>query len=108
MRTNAVRHVKVMKQFFSAMALVVGIATSIRFETPGVVWLAAQTPVAQAHFMFPNTPAAKQLQAWLAAFNSGDRATIRAFVEKVMSEGTPADFVEQTIRIRNQVGGLDF
>jgi CubicO group peptidase (beta-lactamase class C family) len=70
--------------------------------------LAAQAPPAQAHFAFPDTPAARQLQAWLAAFNSGDRATIQAFVNKVMPPGTSADFIEQTIQMRNEFGGFDF
>ncbi|MGA2018919.1 MAG: serine hydrolase domain-containing protein, partial [Opitutaceae bacterium] len=70
--------------------------------------LAAQAPAARAPFAFPNTPAARQLQAWLAAFTSGDRATIQAFVQKVMTPGTPTNFVEQTIAMRSQTGGLDF
>ena len=97
-----------MKQFLWVMALIVGITTPIGFEALSVPLVAAQAPVAQAHFTFPDTPAAKQLQAWLAAFNSGDRATIQAFVKKVMTEDTPPGFVDQTIQMRNQMGGFDF
>jgi CubicO group peptidase (beta-lactamase class C family) len=86
----------------------VGITALIGFEVLSVPRLAAQAPEAQAHFTFPNTPAARRLQAWLAALNSGDRATIQAFLERVMSESTPPDFVQQTIQLRNQFGGFDF
>ena len=70
--------------------------------------LAAQAPAPQPHFVFPDTPAAQQLQAWLAAFTSGDRATVQAFVQKVMTPGTPSNFVDQTMAMRSQMGGLDF
>jgi CubicO group peptidase (beta-lactamase class C family) len=70
--------------------------------------LAPQATKAQAPFTFPDTPAAKQLQAWLAAFNSGDRASIKAFVKKDTIEATPPSFIDQTVQIRNQVGGFDF
>jgi CubicO group peptidase (beta-lactamase class C family) len=108
MRSDSATSPKALKQFLWAMALIVGITTPIGFEVLSVPRLAAQAPIAQAHFTFPDTPAAKQLQAWLAALNSGDRATIQAFVEKVMSQGTPPDFVQQTIQLRNQYGGFDF
>jgi D-alanyl-D-alanine carboxypeptidase len=69
----------------------------------------AQTPAPpQSQFKFPDTPAGQQLQVWLAAFDSGDRATLQAFASKNMSENTPADFAEQTVQIRNEVGGFDF
>jgi CubicO group peptidase (beta-lactamase class C family) len=88
--------------------LIVGTAIPISFAVSNASRLAAQAPPAQAPFAFPNTPAAKQLQAWLAAFNTGDRAAIQAFVEKDMPPGTSPDFLEQTIQIRNQFGGFDF
>jgi CubicO group peptidase (beta-lactamase class C family) len=90
------------------LALILGIAIVTGLEVVRALQLAAQAPTTQAHFAFPNTPAAKQLQAWLAAFNSGDRATIQAFVEKVMPPGTPANFVDQTIQMRSEFGGFDF
>ncbi len=62
----------------------------------------------QAAFKFPDTPAGLKLQAWLAAFNSGDKATLQAFAAKNMSPNTPADFADQTIQVRNEVGGFDF
>jgi hypothetical protein len=99
---------KAWKQFVSVMAITVGLTVALGLAMLNVARLAAQAPIAQAHFAFPDTPAAKQLQAWLAAFDSGDRATIQAFVDKVMLPGTPANFVDQTIQIRNQFGGFDF
>jgi len=89
-------------------ALIASLAIAAGLVVPDLTRLAAQAPAPQAHFVFPNTPAARQLQAWLAAFTSGDRATIQAFAQKVMVPGTPSNFVEQTIEMRSQMGGLDF
>jgi CubicO group peptidase (beta-lactamase class C family) len=108
MSDDSATNPKTLKVFLSVMALIVGITIPIGFEVLSVPQPVAQAPTAQAHFTFPDTLAAKQLQAWLAAYNSGDRATIQAFVEKVMRQGTPSDFAEQAIQIRNQLGGLDF
>src|SRR5215472_16958680 len=108
MRGNSAIDLKALKGFHSVTALMVGIAVSLSLQVLGAPRLAAQTPAAQAHFTFPDTPAAKQLQAWLAAFDSGDRVTIQAFVTKSMPEGTGQDFADQTIQMREQFGGLDF
>jgi len=97
-----------LNKFRSAMALIAWITAPAGLEVPNLPRLAAQTPAAQAHFTFPDTPAARQLEAWLAAFDSGDRATIQAFVTKSMPEGTGPDFADQTIEMRSQFGGLDF
>jgi CubicO group peptidase (beta-lactamase class C family) len=96
-----------MKQL-SSVTVVVAITTIIAFAVLGLPRLAAQTPSAQTRFRFPETPPAKQLQAWLAAFDSGDRATIQAFVAKSMPEGTGPNFADQTIQMRDQFGSLDF
>jgi D-alanyl-D-alanine carboxypeptidase len=108
MRSDSPTNLKAWKQLVAMIALTVGITVPVGFEMLNVSRLAAQSPPAQAHFAFPNTPAAKQLQAWLAAFDSGDRATIQAFVAKSMPEGTGPDFADQTIQMRDQFGGLDF
>ncbi len=108
MRSDSAINLKALKEFPSLTALVVAIAASLSLEVLSAPRLAAQTPAAQARFTFPDTPAAKQLQAWLAAFDSGDRATIQAFVAKSMPEGTGPDFADQTIQMREQFGGLDF
>src|SRR5215472_4718728 len=83
-------------------------ATSLSLDALSAPRPSAQTPASQAHFTFPDPPAAKQLQAWLAAFDSGDRATIQAFVAKSMPEGIGPDFADQTIQMRDEFGGLDF
>jgi CubicO group peptidase (beta-lactamase class C family) len=93
---------------FSSLAVLIAITTFAAFALLGVPRLVAQKPAAQTHFTFPETPPAKQLQAWLAAFDSGDRATIQAFVAKSMPEGTRPDFTDQTIQMHDQFGGLDF
>jgi CubicO group peptidase (beta-lactamase class C family) len=87
-------------------ALIVGLTALLSIGVLNVSDLLAQTPRAPVPFTFPITPAARQLQAWLAAFHSGDRATLQSFVAKDMRPDTPPDFVEQTIQIRNQVGGF--
>ena len=106
MRRGSATHSKASKQFFS-LALVAGMTTFTALAMD-VRPLLAQTAAGEAHFTFPDTPAAKQLQSWLAAFESGDRATIQAFVAKSMPEGTGSDFADQTIQMRDQFGGLDF
>lgn len=46
--------------------------------------------VGQSPALIPSTPAGKQLDAFLSAFNTGNRATLRAFFEKSM-ETSPND-----------------
>ena len=53
---------------------------------------------------FPDTPPGRQLSGWLDAFNSGDRATLQAFLDKSIP-GRPAD---QGLAMRAQTGGFDF
>src|SRR6266545_8115529 len=59
--------------------------------------LAAQTPV------IPDTPAGHTLQAWLEAFNSGDRARIQAYLAKY----EPTKSVDSQVNFRNQTGGFE-
>lgn len=108
MSRNSAKGHMALKRFLSVMTLIVGMTAPMGLEVLNVSWLEAQVPIAQTHFMFPDTIAAKQLQAWLAAFNRGDRAVIQSFVDKVMPPGTPSNFVEQTIQMRIQFGGFDF
>ncbi len=90
----------------SLLLVIVGVMLPPVLNSPE---LAAQTPApAQSPFKFPDGPAGRQLQAWLAAFDSGDEPTLQAFAAKNMSANTPADFAQQTIQIRNEVGGFDF
>jgi len=107
-RSGTTRKPKAARQIVAETLLVAGAFVLVGTAVLYVPRLAAQAPAAQAHFAFPNTPAAKQFEAWLAAFTSGDRATIQAFVQKAMPPGTPSNFVDQTIQMRSQFGGLNF
>ena len=51
----------------------------------------------------PDTPPGRQFSAWLAAINSGDRATIQQFIDKSM----PGRPVDNALGIYNQTGGYD-
>ena len=53
----------------------------------------------------PPTPAGKAFAAWLAAFNSGDAARIRAFDAVYPREG-PTPPIEARLRFREASGGL--
>src|SRR5215472_10692774 len=50
-----------------------------------------------------DTPAGHTLEAWLDAFNSGDRARIQAYLTKY----EPTKAVDGTIAFREQTGGFD-
>src|SRR5262245_59095872 len=51
----------------------------------------------------PQTPAGRQVTAWLEAVNSGDRAKMQEFVDKSM----PGRGVEPTMAIYSRSGGYD-
>ena len=51
----------------------------------------------------PDTPAGRVLQAWLDAFNSGDRAKIEAYAKTYK----PDESIERTLGFRNQTGGFE-
>src|SRR5258708_7383652 len=57
----------------------------------------AQSPV------IPDTPAGHTLQAWLDAFNSGDRARIQAYSAKY----EPTKSADGMLAFRDQTGGFD-
>jgi hypothetical protein len=56
-----------------------------------------------AQVTVPDTPAGHTLQAWLEAFNSGDRAKIETYIKNVDSSQS----VDGLISFRNQTGGFD-
>jgi retinol-binding protein 3 len=58
---------------------------------------------AQAATAIPDTPAGHTLQAWLDAFNSGNRARIQAYHAKYEPTGT----VDDTVAFRDQTGGFE-
>src|SRR5437899_1096769 len=64
--------------------------------------LGAQTPAPA----MPDTPATRQFAAWLAAFNSGDRATMLAYQQQNNPSGV--DRIDNTMAFRAQTGGFEF
>jgi retinol-binding protein 3 len=56
-----------------------------------------------AQVSVPDTPAGRTLQAWLDAFNSGDRAKIEAYVKTV----DQSQSVDGMISFHNQTGGFE-
>jgi D-alanyl-D-alanine carboxypeptidase len=66
--------------------------------------LSAAVPAA-AQTLFPDTPAGHQFAAWLAAFNSGDRATLLEFLQK--NDPSRAAEIDNEVRFRAQTGGFD-
>ena len=58
-----------------------------------------------AQVQLPNTPAARQMGAWLQAFDGGDRAAFLAFLEK--NYPSRATNVDRDMDFRKMTGGFD-
>lgn len=58
-----------------------------------------------AQVQLPDTPAAHQLSGWLSAFNSGDKATLLAFLQKNFP-ARAAD-IDGEMGFRGETGGFD-
>jgi len=58
-----------------------------------------------AQVQVPDTPAGRQLSNWLAAFNSGDKATYQAFLEK--NYPARAGDIDHAMSFREMTGGFD-
>jgi CubicO group peptidase (beta-lactamase class C family) len=58
-----------------------------------------------AQVKLSDTPAAHQLSGWLAAFNSGDKATFVAFLQKNYPAHT--EDIDREMGFRDQTGGFD-
>src|SRR5580693_6729978 len=58
-----------------------------------------------AQVQLADTPAAHQLSGWLAAFNSGDKATFLAFLQK--NYPVRAKDIDGEMGFRQQTGGFD-
>ena len=71
------------------------------FRLAGLLLLAASVCAAQVSV--PDTPAGHTLQAWLDAFNSGDRARIETYVKTIDQQQS----VDGMIGFRNQTGGFE-
>lgn len=71
----------------------------LRFATVLLLGMASACPQTPT---IPDTPAGHALQAWLDAFNSGDRARIQAYLTKYQ----PTHTVDETMAFRDQTGGF--
>ena len=80
----------------SCLGLVLGLAAA---------WAEQKPPDRQAgeETAIPDTPAGHTLGAWLAAFNSGDRALMEAYYRKY----DPSKSLENEKRFRDMTGGFD-
>ncbi|HEX5418597.1 MAG TPA: S41 family peptidase [Gammaproteobacteria bacterium] len=76
-----------MRKAYLALAFTFSLLTASAF---------AQAPI-------PDTASGRALEAWLAAFNSGDRDRIQTFVDEY---GWPQS-VQSLVSFRNQTGGFD-
>lgn len=75
---------------------IAGLSAVLVFLFLSVAAGSAQTPI-------PDTPAGRTLRAWLDAFNSGDRAKVEAYVQKI----DPKESVERMLAFHRQTGGFD-
>ena len=58
---------------------------------------------APAQPVIPDTPAGRTFKAWLDAFNSGDRARVESYIQKV----DPTRPVDNVMNLRNRTGGFE-
>src|SRR5215475_2311254 len=65
--------------------------------------LVLASSVALGQVTIPDSPAGKTLQAWLTAFNSGDKAQIEAYCKTYQSKLPP----EMLMNFRSMTGGFE-
>lgn len=58
-----------------------------------------------AQVTIPNSPAGRVLEAWLTAFNTGDRKQIESFYRTYWPQASPSD-PDIDLRLRNSTGGV--
>src|SRR5687768_15464256 len=68
-----------------------------------VVFLAILVTAGNVSAQLPDTPAARQFSAWLAAFNSGDRDRIARYNETHY----PSSSADGSFNFYSRTGGLD-
>ena len=68
-----------------------------------ILGLAALSPRTFPQATIPSTPAGQTLQAWLTAFNSGDRAQMDAYVHKYDPKGS----ADRMMSFHNMTGGFE-
>src|SRR5438067_7091366 len=72
-------------------------------KSPRLVLSIAALLASTVYAQVPETPAGRQLTAWMKAQDSGDQATIQQFIEKNMPWGR----ADQELAIHNQTGGFE-
>ncbi len=80
----------------SCLALVLGLAAALAPQ-------ANPQATAQAPPTIPDTPAGRTFKAWLEAFNSGDRASMDAYLHKY----DPSKSLDIEMQFRGMTGGFD-
>ena len=75
------------------------------FLAPAMAQAQQSTPDTRsaASAVVPDTPAGRTFKAWFAAFNSGDRATMDAYLQKY----DPSKPVDNEMRFRDMTGGFE-
>ena len=68
--------------------------------------VAAVVSAPSAHGQIPDTPAGRQLSGWLAAFNSGNRDSLRLFYEQQYPSAVGR--VDQMLNFHERTGGFHF
>jgi hypothetical protein len=68
-----------------------------------LTFLVLSAGAAFAQAPIPDTPAGRTLRSWLDAFNSGDRAQIQAYIQKI----DPKKSLDGMLAFRRQTGGFD-
>ncbi|HWZ97660.1 MAG TPA: serine hydrolase domain-containing protein [Candidatus Dormibacteraeota bacterium] len=81
------------------------IANAWQRRALAIVIVAATTAFAATGQQMPEPPAAKQFMTWLAAFNGGDRATLKEFLEKNYPER--AKDIDGELGFREMTGGFE-
>jgi CubicO group peptidase (beta-lactamase class C family) len=73
------------------------------------IWLCvvslAVAPLLSAQAPTPSPPAEQQARAWLAAFDSGDRATLLDYLK--INRPSSAEHIDDEMRFREMTGGFD-
>src|ERR1051326_4807520 len=80
----------------------------VRSETPMralVIAVLALSVAVGARAQIPDTPAGRQLTAWLAAFNNPDGQALRHFLEVNAPDRLPQ--IERAFDLRARTGGLE-
>src|SRR6267378_7193443 len=81
----------------SCLTLVLALAAALAPQT------IPQTPAPAAQPAIPETPAGRTFKAWFEAFNSGDRASLDAYIHKY----DPSKSLDNEMQFRGMTGGFN-